>query len=244
VTVDYKKVNDAVEARRRARPDSTVDTSVAKGISQSEKRVLVLDSQPVWLRAIESILAEAGFETISTGSSEEALTTLRRQKVAVLLLGIDGLEDWERVLEAARRKRPRAPKLVVMAAHEDPRTVERALELGADAYVAKRAQPEDVPFVVRQVLSPEVYEVRPAFRSTSKSRDPNGPPPGSGLTPREHEILGLVAQGRSNAEIAKELGISEPTVKGHLWRLYRKIGVPNRTAAARWVTRSQLLDRG
>lgn len=203
----------------------------------------MLDRQPVWLRAIESILAEAGYDVIPTGSSEEALTTLRRQKVAVLLLGIDGLEDWERVLEAARRKGPRAPKLIVMAAHEDPRTVERALELGADAYVAKRAQPEDVPFVVRQVLSPEVYEVRPAFGSTAKNQDSGEPQPGNGLTPREHEILGLVAQGRSNAEIAKELGITEPTVKGHLWRLYRKIGVPNRTAAARWVARSQLLDR-
>jgi DNA-binding NarL/FixJ family response regulator len=216
---------------------------VAKGTGQSDKRVLVVDSQPVWLRAIESILADAGFEAVSTGSSDEALTTLRRQKVAVLLLGIDGLEDWERVLEAARRKEPRPPKLIVMAAHEDPRTVERALELGADAYVAKRARPEDVPFVVRQVLSPEVYEVRPAFRSSARSQDSADPSPGAGLTPREHEILGLVAQGRSNAEIAKELGISEPTVKGHLWRLYRKIGVTNRTAAARWVARSQLLDR-
>jgi DNA-binding NarL/FixJ family response regulator len=232
-----------MEARRRARLGSTVDTSVAKGITQSEKRVLVLDTQPVWLRAIESILAEAGFEAISTASTDEALTTLRRQKVAVLLLGIDGLEDWERVVEAARRKGPRAPKLIVMAGHEDPRTVERALELGADAYVAKRAQPEDVPFVVRQVLSPEVYEVRPAFRRSAKNPRANEGRPGNGLTPRENEILGLVAQGRSNADIAKALGISEPTVKGHLWRLYRKIGVPNRTAAARWVARSQLLDR-
>ncbi len=226
-----------------ARPGSTVDTSVAMRTNQSERRVLVLDAQPVWLRAIENILADAGFEPISTGSIDEAITTLRRQRVAVLLIGIDGLQDWGRVLDAARRAGPHAPKLVVMASHEDPRTVERALELGADAYVAKRAQPEDVPFVVRQVLSPEVYEVRPAFGSSAKSRDPGEGLPGAGLTPRERETLGLVAQGRSNAAIAKELGISERTVKGHLWRLYRKIGVPNRTAAARWVARSHLLDR-
>lgn len=219
-----------------------VGTSVATGTNQSEQRVLVLDTQPVWLRAIENILAEAGFEAISTGSINEAISTLRRQRVAVLLIGIDGLQDWERVLEAARRAGPNTPKLVVIAGHEDPQTVERALRLGADAYVAKRARPEDVPFVVRQVLSPEVYEVRPALGSSAKSRGRGGPA-GARLTPREHEILGLVAQGRSNAQVAKELGISEPTVKGHLWRLYRKIGVPNRTAAARWVARSHLLDR-
>jgi DNA-binding NarL/FixJ family response regulator len=200
----------------------------------------VLDTQPVWLRAVENLLAEAGFQTTSAMSSEEALRTLRRQKVAVFLIGIDGLAEWERVIEAARRKAP--PKIVVIAANEDPRMVERALELGADAYAAKRAQPEDLQFVVRQVLSPEVYEVRPALGSPAEDRS-RGRRQAGGLTSREHEILGLVAQGRSNAEIAKTLGISEPTVKGHLWRLYRKIGVPNRTAAARWVARSQLLDR-
>jgi DNA-binding NarL/FixJ family response regulator len=200
----------------------------------------VLDTQPVWLHAIENILAEAGFRTTSTMSSEEALRTLRHQKIAVFLIGIDGLPDWGRVIEAARRKP--APKIVVIAADEDPGVVERALELGADAFAAKRAQPEDIQFVVRQVLSPEVYEVRPVLGSSAKGRSGSRQQAG-GLTAREHQILGLVAQGRSNAEIAKALGITEPTVKGHLWRLYRKIGVPNRTAAARWVARSQLLDR-
>lgn len=217
-----------------------VATAVAKKDDHSEQRVLVLDAQPAWLRAIENILEAAGFQTVSTVSTDEALATLRRDKVAVLLVGIDGLTGWERVLEGARRKGPRAPKLVVLGADEDPRTVERALELGADAYVAKRARPEDVPFVVRQVLSPEVYQVRPA--GNGKETRKGGRHPGE-LTPREHEILELVARGRSNAQIAKSLGISEPTVKGHLWRLYRKIGVSNRTAAARWVSRSQLLDR-
>jgi DNA-binding NarL/FixJ family response regulator len=63
----------------------------------------------------------------------------------------------------------------------------------------------------------------------------NGAPRPCGLTRRESEALDLIGKGRSNAEIAKELGITEQTVKGHLWRLYRKLGVSNRTAAARWT---------
>lgn len=200
----------------------------------------MLDSQPVWLRAIENILASAGFAAVTTAASNEALSTLRRQRIAVFLIGIDGLPGWDRLIEAARRKGARAPKLVVVGGDEDPDTVERAFDLGADAYVAKRTLPEDVAFVVRQVLSPEVYEVRPTFAGKARDRSRKAP---NGLTPREHEILGLVAQGRSNAEIARTLGISEPTVKGHLWRLFRKIGVANRTAAARWVATAQLLDR-
>jgi DNA-binding NarL/FixJ family response regulator len=201
----------------------------------------VLDTQPVWLRAIENILATAGFEAITTTASSEALGTLRRQRIAVFLIGIDGLPGWDRLLEAAR-KGARAPKVVVVGGDEDPDMVERAFDLGADAYVAKRTLPEDVPFVVRQVLSPEVYEVRPTFAGRAAGSDQGRKAP-NGLTPREHEILGLVAQGRSNAEIARALGISEPTVKGHLWRLFRKIGVANRTAAARWAARTHLLDR-
>lgn len=204
------------------------------------QRVLLLDTQPVWLRAVESILQDAGFETFSTASEREALATLRRQRFAALMVGVDGLTDWGRVLKSLHRSKA-TPKVVVVAADENPETVESALELGADAYVVRRAQPEDIPFVIRQVLSPEVYEVRPAFENETKGRGRNQQQP-AGLTPREHEILRLVAQGRSNLEIAKALSITEPTVKGHLWRLYRKIGVANRTAAARWVARSQLLD--
>jgi DNA-binding NarL/FixJ family response regulator len=200
----------------------------------------MLDSQPVWLRAVETILRNAGFEAASTTSAEQALAALQRGRFAVLMVGIDGLRDWDRVLESVLSRKA-APKLVVVAANEEPATVERALELGADAYMVKRAQPEDIPFVIRQVLSPEVYEIRPPLEGGSKAVAPKRQQP-AGLTPREREILQLVAQGRSNGEIAKTLEISEPTVKGHLWRVYRKIGVANRTAAARWVARSQLLD--
>lgn len=201
--------------------------------------MLVIDSQPVWLRAVEGILREAGFAVVSADSYERALASERRDSPAVLMLGIDGTREWEHVIETVRRRK-RAPKLIVVAAGEDGGLVERALALGADAFVGKRALPEDIAFAVRQVLEPEVYEVRPAAGGSStrpgKKRRPGG------LTPREQQILQLLALGRSNAEIARKLAISEPTVKGHLWRLYRKIGVANRTAAARWVTQGQPLD--
>jgi DNA-binding NarL/FixJ family response regulator len=210
-----------------------------KGMTDQRERVLVLDSQPVWLRAVESILQEAGFGTASTTSWEEVVQLLRRQQFVALMVGIDDRPDWERVLGRVRNLRA-APKVIVVSVAEDAATVNRALEIGADAFIVKRAQPDDVVFAVRQVLAPEVYEVRPTTEEASaRSR---GSQQFAGLTPREQEILALVAQGRSNAEIAKALSISEPTVKGHLWRLYRKIGVSNRTAAARWVARSQLLD--
>jgi len=212
---------------------------MTKERSHDNRRVLVLDSQPVWLRAVESILREAGFTVASADAGHRALAVLRRERVAVVMLGIDGTPDWEHVLETIQRRKG-APKLIVVAGDDDAKLVERALKLGADAFVGKRAVPEDIAFAVRQVLEPEVYEVRPTVPKSAATRSNNSRP--GGLTPREHQILQLLALGRSNAEIARKLSISETTVKGHLWRLYRKIGVANRTAAARWVTRGQPLD--
>jgi DNA-binding NarL/FixJ family response regulator len=207
---------------------------------QDNRRVLVLDSQPVWLRAVEGILRDAGYTVASAAAAGRALVLLRRDPAAVVMLGIDGVREWEHILETIRRRKA-PPKVIVVAGSNDRALVERALKLGADAFVGKRALPEDIAFAVRQVLEPEVYEVRPtAPRSAAPRSRGSGRP--VGLTPREHQILQLLALGQSNAEIARRLSISEPTVKGHLWRLYRKIGVANRTAAARWVTRAQPLE--
>ena len=102
---------------------------------------------------------------------------------------------------------------------------------GADAYITRRVEPEDLVFAIRQVLAPALYLIWP-FSGLGRSANRGAGRP-YGLTRRENEALELLAQGRSNAEIAKALGITEQTVKGHLWRLYRKLGVSNRTAAAR-----------
>jgi DNA-binding NarL/FixJ family response regulator len=150
------------------------------------------------------------------------------------MLGVDFGQDfnWMLFLERVRAVTPTS-KLIVVSVDDDPRMIQHALDLGADAYVVKRARPEDLVFAVRQVLSPEVYHVRPSLEGKAKARFPASKV--AKPTPREREIVRLVAQGRSNAEIAKALAIREATVKGHLWRLYRKIGVSNRTVAARWV---------
>jgi DNA-binding NarL/FixJ family response regulator len=198
------------------------------------QHILVLDNEPVWLKALKSTLEDAGLKTTTTSSASGALKLLRERRFAVAMIGIDSDRfDWQRFLERAKLGAP-ACKLIVVS-HQDPlATVARALELGADAYVVKRAEPEDLVFAIRQALSPAVYQV-----TTGPVRLPGGrAAPQVPLTRREHEILRLVAEGCSNAEIAARLSIKEPTVKSHLWRLYRKIGVRSRTAAVAWGNRA------
>lgn len=206
----------------------------------SRQHILVLDQEPVWLKALKRTLEGAGLAVTATTVTAEALKLLRDRRFAVAMVGIDreGF-DWERFIEQAKLRAP-ACKLIVVSHQDPPATVGRALDLGADSYVVKRVEPEDLVFAVRQSLSPAVYQVsgrsvHPRSRRTTPQQQQ--------LTSREQEILQLLTEGCSNADIAARLSIKEPTVKGHLWRLYQKIGVNSRTAAVSWATTSGFSKR-
>lgn len=203
--------------------------------SSNEPTLLVLDVQSVWLRAVERIADDAGFATTTTSSEREALRLLECGGAHVFMLAADADEHdlaWKQLLSRAKKLAPDA-RVILVGEEADERFVRRALEAGVDAYLTRRVEPEDLVFAIRQVLSPAMYLVWP-FVGSSKWAESSAARP-FGLTRRESEALDLIAQGRSNAEIAKELGITEQTVKGHLWRLYRKLGVSNRADAARWA---------
>lgn len=202
-------------------------------ITSTQPTLLVLDVHSVWLRAVEAIAGEAGFATTTADSSGEAFKLLRRGGFDVVMFGVDAGGDslpWAQLLSRSKKLAPSA-KFVLVADEEDQDVLRRAHGAGVDAYITRRVEPEDLVFAIRQVLAPALYLIWPFVGSRRPAERSAGRP--FGLTRRESQALELLAQGRSNAEIAKELGITEQTVKGHLWRLYRKLGVSNRTAAAR-----------
>jgi DNA-binding NarL/FixJ family response regulator len=202
-----------------------------KSGSQHRQRILVVDAQPVWLRAVERILESAGFATTLRTSPADAVELHRRNAFELVIVGVDADSDWEPFVRRLRAAAP-AGKLIVVSQGDPVPTARRALELGAEAYVERRVQPSDLVFAARQVLAPAVYHVAPP-RDLGATADEASA--AASLTSREREILELVVEGYSNAAIAQALSISEPTVKGHLGRLYRKIGVRNRAAAASWA---------
>jgi DNA-binding NarL/FixJ family response regulator len=208
-------------------------------VSKDELALLVLDAQSVWLRAVERTADDAGFATTTTSSEGDALRLLERGGFHVVMLPVDGAGgnlSWTELLARSKKLAPSA-RFILVGDEEDDQLVRRALEAGVDAYLTRRVEPEELVFAIRQVLSPAMYLVWPFVSSRRWSEDGMAEP--FGLTRRETEALGLLAQGRSNAEIGKELGITEQTVKGHLWRLYRKLGVSNRTDAARWAEQTR-----
>lgn len=212
--------------------------------STDEPTLLVLDVQSVWLRAVEQIADDAGFATTTTTSAGEALKLLRHGSIDVVMFSADaGGENlsWKQLLSRSKKLAPSA-RFILVGEEDDRDVVGHALDAGADAYLTRLVEPEDLVFAIRQVLAPALYLVWPFVGSRRWGESGTKRP--FGLTARESEALDLIAKGRSNAEIARELGITEQTVKGHLWRLYRKLGVSNRTAAARWAEKSGRVGSG
>jgi DNA-binding NarL/FixJ family response regulator len=128
-------------------------------------------------------------------------------------------------------------RAIVLSMYDDPDHIDRAFAAGAAVYVLKSTHPDDLATAVRQLSSKSIF-----FAST---RRPVGAQrTGSSqwsLTRREIEILRLVAEGQSNAEVARGLWLSEQTVKYHLSNIFRKLQVGNRTEASRWAQSHGLL---
>ncbi len=194
-------------------------------------RVLIVDDHPIVRAGLVGILAvEADLEVVGEASSAaEAVTAARALLPDVVLMdlrmpGGDGVTATSGVLAAAP-----AARVVVLTTYESDADIVRAVEAGAAGYLLKDAGRADLVAAIRAaargetVLAPSV-----ATRLVDRMRRPSS---ADALSPRELEVLRLVAKGLSNADIGRELFISEATVKTHLLRTFAKLGVSDRTAA-------------
>jgi DNA-binding NarL/FixJ family response regulator len=198
----------------------------------------------MWLDAVEQVLRRIGIDVVGkTTSTSEALSMVEQHQPDVLITELDGASGDLSGLALIERSRAAAPNVrpIVLSMHQDTQVIDAALVAGASAYVVKTARPEDLASAVRQAFSHSVYLAgwrptapQPAPKSTVAEESP-------GLTRRELEILRLVAEGHSNAQLARMLWVTEQTVKFHLSNVYRKLEVSNRTEASRWAQVNGLL---
>jgi DNA-binding NarL/FixJ family response regulator len=200
------------------------------------RTAVILDQHPLWVDAVDQVLEPLALDvvakTTSIAAALDAVATLRPE---LLLMDLD-LDDPPRAgLECIRRARELAPGLdvVVLSGHGETEAVEAAFAAGAIAFVVKTAQPDDIVAAVRQVFDHSIF-LRSAFSPTPRAMPPQTHGE-QGLTRRELEILRLVSEGHSNAQVARTLWVTEQTVKFHLSNIYRKLDVGNRTEASRWA---------
>jgi DNA-binding NarL/FixJ family response regulator len=207
-------------------------------------QAVLLDPHPIWLDAIEIVLKRVGVGIVAkTTSGAEAIRLVDELRPQLLTLEIDSMPGEPDGLAVLRQARASFENLrtIVLSRNHDTRYVDAALAAGASAYIVKTAHPDDVASAVRQAFDHSVY--LPGMSESTRVEAPQLRPrelPG-GLTRRELEILKLVAEGHSNAALARMLWVTEQTVKFHLSNVYRKLEVANRTEASRWAQMNGLL---
>ena len=192
-------------------------------------RVLVVDDHPLFRDGLAGLLSMVdGMEVVAAvGDGETAVSRAVELRPDVVLMdlnlpGTPGLEATRRIVAAAP-----GSAVLVLTMLDDESSVLAAMRVGARGYLLKEAAQDEVLAAIRTVAAGgAVFGPRVAARILAGDRPPGG------LTAREAEVLALLAGGSSNAEIARELGLSLKTVQNHVSHILAKLQVRDRTQAA------------
>ena len=195
-------------------------------------KALIADDHPLVRDALARTLrgVEPGVEVVEAGDAPGAIALLKQQAVSLLLVdlqmpGMDGVAGVRRL----RGLFPTVP-LVVVSADQDPATVRATFAAGAAAYLPKSEPPEVLQQALRLVLAGGTYT--PALALADLRGDGGAPRPDlHSLTPRQRDVLRGLSRGLPNQLIARELGLSEGTVKIHIAAVLRALRARNRTEA-------------
>lgn len=203
-------------------------------------RVLVVDDHPMLRSGLAELLEQAdGIKLVGLAPDGDAGIELALgQDPDVVLMdiempGVGGIEATARI----RAARPET-QVVVLTSFSDRTRILEALDAGAAGYLLKDAEPDELLRGIRAAAAGDApLAARAASELLAERREAH---PATELTPREREVLLMVAEGLPNKLIARRLEITEGTVKAHLTRIFERIGVTDRTQAALWAERHRL----
>jgi DNA-binding NarL/FixJ family response regulator len=210
-------------------------------------RVLVADDHGVVREGLTSLLSgEPGFDVLGeAGSAEEAvaLALERRPDLVVMDVSMPKMGG----IEATRKLKDEAPgvRVLMLTVHEDKELMRAAIRAGAGGYVLKRAIKSELLHAIRTVMDDQLYVhpvmARILLMAMPEERDPVAVEPDVPLTPREIDVLRLLAQGYTNRQAGKILGISVRTVEYHRGNLTAKLKLDGRVQLIRYAEEHGLL---
>lgn len=201
--------------------------------------VLIVDDHPVVRAGLRTLLTASGRIEVAgeAETGERALALLGSLEVDVVLMdlqmgaGMDGVAATEQIRSAD------GPPVLILTTYDTDADILRAVEAGAAGYLLKDAPPDDLLGAVEAAARGETaLAPRVAQRLITRMRSPRPQ-----LTDREVAVLGAVGRGLTNRAVARELCISEATVKTHLVHVFEKLGVDSRTGAVAAAREAGLL---
>jgi two-component system, NarL family, nitrate/nitrite response regulator NarL len=207
---------------------------------QSAVKVVVIDDHPLFRRGVRQLMAiEGGFAVVGEASSgPEGISLAMELQPDLVILdlnmeGMDGVQTLRHLREAGCTAR-----IAMLTVSDQDQDLIAALRAGADGYLLKDTEPEDLLRQLQQIMQGRLVltdrlgeHLARAMRAPESSALRGQP----SFTPREQEVLGLLADGLSNKLIARELELSEGTVKVHVKHILKKLGLHSRLEAALWA---------
>jgi len=202
-------------------------------------RVLLIDDHTLFRVGLLGLLEHRGIEVVAAvGDGPEGLRLAQELEPDVILLdmrlpGMNGIEVLRQL-----RSMGRTMPVVMLTTSSNEQDLVESLRSGAQGYLIKDTEPDELVVALREIMAGKTVVARNLAPVLVKivqrdgSAEAQSSDPFSELTPRESEILGLLAEGQSNKMIARNLGISDGTVKLHVKSILRKLGVHSRVEAA------------
>lgn len=195
-------------------------------------RIVIADDHRVVREGVAYMLSEeADIDTVGeAGSGEELLELLDQQPVDVVLLDVrmPGMGGFE-VLERVSTDMPQV-RVLMLSMHDQPSYVRRAVELGAAGYLLKNTGRDELLRAIRAVADGGVYLQGELMEPLVADMSGSSGSPGR-LSPREQQVLQLVANGYENKQVSTELGLSDATVKSYLRGIFKRLEVTSRAEA-------------
>ena len=209
-------------------------------------KVMLVDDHRLIREGITQLLEFCKeFEIVCEASNgEECLSLLEKHKVDIILLDINmpvlnGIDTLREI-----RKRGYDVKVLMLTVHDEVEYLEKAIDIGLEGYILKDSGLEELKRAIHSILEGDIFiEPKLSLELNNHSIKKNVDKVKiDTLTKREMEVLKLVAKGEFNKDIALTLDISERTVKNHIFNIFKKLGVSDRTQAAVFAIRNDLIS--
>jgi DNA-binding NarL/FixJ family response regulator len=208
--------------------------------SPSRHRALIVGESVDWLKQTAEVLSGLEVEVIGAETTATAALRVVERRLPDLLVVHLGAPTGLECIRHVRERGSRTLRVIAFGGSDDREQIDAAFAAGASAYVVETADSGAIAAAIRQAFAQSLhfpngvegggYRVRP---------EPFETPP---LTPREHEVLRLIAEGHTNAQIARKLEVTSQTVKFHLSNIYAKLRVEDRADARRWAQAQGLVS--